>query len=85
MMVFERHHGTAKYINDFAGNLKRNLGKGIKRVRHLLFPLIPTGIVDTLRRSFNDQSFALNFEADPMTEEVLNLRSLQITNERNPS
>lgn len=85
LMVLERHEGTAKYINDFAGNLKRNLRKAIIKVRYSVIPLIPNDIVEVLRIQLSDQSFALCFEPHANFEEALNLRQLQITNERNPA
>jgi len=85
LLVLRRHDGAARYINNFAGNLKRNLGKAIKRVRDLVLPLISREVVDTLRIKLNDQSFLLSFVGGADVEQVLNFRRLQITNERNPA
>lgn len=83
--MFERHDGISKYINEFAGNLKRNLGKAIKRIRDTVLPLIPNDIVEMLRRQLRDQSHALCFEPGSNIDDALNLRVLQIRNEKNPA
>jgi hypothetical protein len=55
LKILERHEGTSRYINEFSANLKRNIGRGMKRIKYTVIPLIPEEIIQNSAKQLNDQ------------------------------
>jgi len=82
--VMLKSSAVTKYINNFALNMKKNIGKAMKNVRTAVLPLLPQDVVQKLKEFFDNQSYRLSYIDDLLIEEIPNLRKLQIYHEREP-
>jgi len=80
-----KHPVVFKYVNDFAANFKKSIGRAMKLVRTTVLPLLPQDVVQRLKEHFSDQSYSMSYiDADVLVEQVPNLRKIQINHERDP-
>ena len=88
LKILQRHHPLSMYINEFSQNTKRSMMKSIKKIGVELQMHIPEDLLINLKSGLQCQmDFVSSHESLPesLYNEIPNLRSMQISNENNPT